>query len=131
MDTPTQNLARSQCWPRKSLIVEFLCPAHLKDSIMFCQTTGQEEELMLAISRIIKMFISDASGTHGFTGGPDGPEPPVKGEVVRLQFGPDSPSRPSFTWFAQKVLDKPGAKSIPLLHGGLLYRDNEGWSIHT
>lgn len=131
METPTQDLARSQSWPRKSLTVEFVCPAHLKDSVLFCRGTGQEKDLLAALGGIVSMFVSDASGTHGFAGGPDGLEPPIRGETVRLRFGPDSPSRPSFTWFAEKVLDKPGSKPVPLLHGGLIYRDNEGWSVHT
>jgi len=131
METFYQDLNRSQCWPRRSLSVIFERPDHLMDSLLFCQKRGQLDQFMLAIGGLLRMFVNDAAGRSGFKGGPDGVEPPVPGQVVRLTFGPDSPRRPSFIWRAEIIPDKPGAKHQMILHGGLIYRDNGGWSIHT
>jgi hypothetical protein len=131
MDITTQTLNRRQGWQRRSLTVEFSCPAHLVDSLEFCRKMGQEDNLKLALMNVISLFMRDASGWAGFQGGPDGPEPPVPGKIVHLRFGPDSPNRPSFTWIAEGGRDEPDAKPCLLMAGGLLYSNNEGWSIHT
>ena len=131
MPTPNQTLNMEQRWNRRSLIVEFTCPAHLVDSLEFCSKRGQQDSLRLAIMNVVTLFCRDASGWRGFNGGPDGPEPPVRGEVTRVVFSPDSVRRPSFIFRGEKIPDKPGAKPVPILHGGLIYRDSEGWSIHT
>jgi hypothetical protein len=131
MPTPNQTLNMEQRWNRRSLIIEFTCPAHLIDSVEFCSKRNQADALRLALMGVVNLFIRDASGWRGFNGGPDGPEPPVPGEVTRVVFSPDSVRRPSFTFRGEKIPDKPGAKPVPILHGGLIYRDAEGWSIHT
>jgi hypothetical protein len=131
MPTPHQDRRDLHNWPRTSLTVVFQNPAHLADSIAYARDKGQYELLLASIGGIVALFRNDAAGLGEFSGGADGPEPPTPPKVVRLTFMPDSRVRPSFTWAAQDIPDRPGAAPRMLLHGGLIYRDHNGWSVHT
>lgn len=131
MPTPAQDLLRSQQWPQRTMSIAFRSPAHLKDSLAFTKTLGQDKDLWAAISRVASLFVHDACGTPGGTWNPEEPDKPIPPRAVALVFSPDSHSRPSFVWSATELPDEPGAKPVLLLHGGLIYRGEEGWTIHT
>lgn len=130
METFYQDLERKHGWGRKSLHVWFSNPAHFADSLRFVMSNGQESEFWRNLGAVVALFWSDASGRGEFKG-PEGVEPPVPGNVVQVVFSPDSRDQPSFLWRGERIPDRPGAKPIMLLHGGLIYRGNLGWSIHT
>lgn len=130
METFYQDLEKGQGWPRRSLSVMFANPAHFADSLRHVMKNGQEAEFWRNIGAVASLFWSDASGRGEFKG-PDGVEPPVPGHVIRVTFMPDSSTAPSFTWRGERIPDQPGARPQLLLHGGLIYRGNIGWSIHT
>jgi hypothetical protein len=126
MPTPNQTRRDENGWPRTTLTVMFADPAHFADSIDYCRARGQLNELLMSIGGIVSMFRTDAAGSTALMG-----QPPVKPRVVRLTFRADSRVRPSFTWVGEELPDIPGGHPKMLLHGGLIYRDNSGWSVHT
>jgi hypothetical protein len=132
MDTAYQDLHRTMGYPGASLTILFTSPAHLADSLAYVRKIQKEQEFLNAINRVCLLFWHDAAPRLAFTGGPDGPEPAVPGGVIRVTFAPDTPRAPSFVWRAERIVDKPGAKNIMLLHGGLIYwQNNDTWSVHT
>lgn len=131
MDRTFQELERHYRWTRKKFSIEFTNPPHLMDCLVYARKLGMETQFISAIYRVAMMFVSDSAGSPPSTAYPPEPSPAKPGETVAVTFSPDSPNRPSFTWIAYAHLDKPGAKPLMLMHGGLIYRDNAEWSIHT
>jgi hypothetical protein len=97
------------------LTVEFGNPHHLRDSIAFVRKTGQEAEFLAQLTRIHMMFLVDTM-THD----------------VKVEISPDSPRRPSFAFSAwSKQSNQVWTQQKHVLSGGLIYRDEQGWSLHT
>lgn len=95
--------------------VEFGNPHHMRDALAFVKNNGQEAELMANLTRLWSMFLPD-SMTHD----------------IRVVISPDSPRRPSFAFSAwSKRPDQDWKQERLVLAGGLIYRDEQGWSIHT
>ena len=126
MPTLHQQRREEQGWPRTTLTITFTDPAHFADSIDYCRARGQLNELLTAIGGVVSMFRTDAAGSSALMG-----QPPIPPRVVRVTFRADSRVRPSFTWAGEEIYDSPRKQNKMLLHGGLIYRDNAGWSIHT
>jgi hypothetical protein len=133
MEKIHQELRRRSNWRTAQLDIRFTNGAHFADCVDFLTKTGQTAEFWKTIGYLASMFRLDVAGRKGGNyGPPDEPaDPPVEPMNVTLWLSPDSLNRPSFVWRAEATKDIPGSKSLMLLHGGMIYRDADGWSIHT
>lgn len=133
MDTKHQDFRRQKNWRNAQIAVRFTNAAHFADCLDFLAKTNQAAEFWKQIGGLATMFRRDAAGQKGGQFGPPGepPDPDVPPVNINLWLSPDSLARPSFVWRAEAVDDIPGSHPKMILHGGLIYRDNEGWTIHT
>lgn len=132
MDTTYQDLHRSLGYPGASLTIMFSSPAHLADSLAYVRKIGHEQDFLNAINRVCLLFWHDAAPHLLYASQPEQKVKANPGGVVRVTFRPDTPRAPSFAWHAERVPDLPGAKTISLLHGGLIYwQQDHTWSVHT
>lgn len=115
MDEANQRSRRTISSGLTSLKVEIANPHHMRDAIAFVKNKGQEHEFFAVFSRVWGMFLLDAM-THD----------------IRVVISPDSPRRPSFAFTAwSKQPDQDWKQERHVLSGGLIYRDEQGWSVHT
>lgn len=133
MEPTIQNRNRERRWHPGQIHVRFTNGAHLADSLAFLSQTGQTAAFWEKIGYLVTLFRNDAAGWSGglFSGTPESMNDDHPPRNVNIWLSPDAISRPSFTWRAETTEDKAGAKPQVILHGGLIYRDADGWTIHT
>lgn len=131
METKCQELRRAKEWhPYGAFDIKFETPQHLVDSLKFLSDTGQTAAFWEKIGYLTSLFVRDAAGRAG--GNYDSSRPNVRTDEdhpprhIALILSLDSVARPSFIWRAYDV----ETKTI-MLSGGLIYRDADGWTVHT
>lgn len=133
MDMTFQDRRRKNNWRESQIAIRFTNAAHFADTLEFVRKAEQTAKFWEAIAYLVSLFRNDSIGWEGGQFGPpsEPPDPPREPRNVTIWLRPDSLVRPSFVWSAETMDDIPGAKPKILLTGGMIYRDNDGWTFHT